>query len=262
MHRGYVKLWRKIIDSELMDKPPLWSKLWNWMLVMANRFNGGGLAVGQFHSSIDEMREAMSWHVGYRKVTPTKQEIRKAYEGLAKATMINTAKTTRGMIITIVNFATYQGNSRNEEHSEEHSEILAKDYEGAQDKQELENKEKDSITSPSPKVDPCPHQAIVEIYHEILPELPAVKIWTDKRKALLRSRWKEDSDRQSLDWWRTFFTDNVKTSDFLTGKKSEWKADLEWILKPTNFVKVLEGRYKNSGKPEEKSKLSVLMQAY
>lgn len=42
-------------------------------------------------------------------------------------------------------------------------------------------------------------------------------------------------------------------SKFLAGNnRNEWTADFDWILKPTNFVKILEGNYKdkdiNNGK--------------
>jgi hypothetical protein len=42
----------------------------------------------------------------------------------------------------------------------------------------------------------------------------------------------------------------VNRSDFLTGRAKTdrpWQADLEWLMLPTNFVKVAEGRY-NKGK--------------
>lgn len=94
----------------------------------------------------------------------------------------------------------------------------------------------------------CPHEAIIAAYHECLPELPAVRLWTPKRQALLRQRWKEDPKRQTLAWWQKFFK-HVAASDFLTGrapgKGRAWQASLEWLLNQTNFVKVIEGNYDN-----------------
>ena len=38
--------------------------------------------------------------------------------------------------------------------------------------------------------------------------------------------------------------ENVKYSDFLKGNNNRnWTADIDWILKPNNFIKVLEGNY-------------------
>ena len=91
-------------------------------------------------------------------------------------------------------------------------------------------------------VPPCPHKDIVAIYHEVLPELRAVKLWNSTREKRLRARWREDKARQSLDWWRKYF-ESVRASDFLMGRKADWSADFDWLICPTNMAKVLEGRY-------------------
>jgi uncharacterized protein YdaU (DUF1376 family) len=91
----------------------------------------------------------------------------------------------------------------------------------------------------------CPHEQIVNLYHEILPELPAVKVWNEKRKKLLQTRWREDEKRQDVDYWRRLFT-YVSKSDFLMGRtNSGWQTSLEWMLNPSNFVKIIEGNYEN-----------------
>lgn len=99
----------------------------------------------------------------------------------------------------------------------------------------------------SKAADPCPHQAIIDLYHQALPTGRQVRIWSDTRKAKLRARWKEDPKRQNLDWWGKFF-DYIAESDFLTGKTASagrppFELDLEWIVSPTNFVKIIEGKY-------------------
>ena len=91
-------------------------------------------------------------------------------------------------------------------------------------------------------VPPCPHKDIVAIYHEVLPELRAVKVWNSTREKRLRARWREDKSRQTLDWWRKYF-ESVRASDFLMGRKADWSADFDWLICPTNMAKVLEGRY-------------------
>ena len=90
----------------------------------------------------------------------------------------------------------------------------------------------------------CPHQDIVDLYHKNLPMLPKVKLWTSKRANTLKLRWSEDKSRQSLEFWDNLFS-NIAKSDFLTGKNSQWRADLEWIINPSNLVKILEGKYDN-----------------
>jgi len=97
---------------------------------------------------------------------------------------------------------------------------------------------------------PCPQQEIITLYHELLPMCPRVREWTKNREGLLRARWGANSDRQTLDWWRRFFA-YVSSSTFLTGQsepsqgRPPFVADLEWLISPKNFAKVIEGRYEN-----------------
>ncbi len=90
----------------------------------------------------------------------------------------------------------------------------------------------------------CPHKDIAALYHEILPELRSLKVWNSTREKRLRARWREDKSRQTLDWWRKYF-ESVRQSDFLMGRKTDWSADFDWLICPTNMAKVLEGRYRS-----------------
>lgn len=98
---------RKTLDSDLMFKPPLHMKLWAWMLLRANHGEYNGIRRGEFLTSIDGMRSAMSYKVGYRIMKPTKKEIRLAYESFLKSNQVRSRRTTRGMIITLVNYDFY-----------------------------------------------------------------------------------------------------------------------------------------------------------
>lgn len=94
---------------------------------------------------------------------------------------------------------------------------------------------------------PCPHAKIIDLFHEVLPELPAVRSWEANRERLLRSRWNSEADRQSLDWWRQYFT-AIRSMPFLMGLRSgrdgrAFSCTLEWLVRPTNFAKVIEGYY-------------------
>jgi len=102
-------------------------------------------------------------------------------------------------------------------------------------------------SSQQPSVAPCPHQKIIDLYHEILPELQAVKIWSEPRKKTLQRKWREDPKRQNLDYWKRLF-EYVRGSPFLMGENDrQWTCDLEWIIKPKNFVKIIEGKYHKGG---------------
>lgn len=121
--------------------------------------------------------------------------------------------------------------------------------------------EKDSgVTNVTPSsLRSCPQVKIVELYHQILPELPQVKSWPEHLKAILRQRWREDPDRQNLEWWSDYFT-YVKESPFLLGQKIEFVADLEWIVRPKNMSKILNGRYHQDAKTRTQTSLEVWLE--
>lgn len=101
--------------------------------------------------------------------------------------------------------------------------------------------------SSATRSDPIPVQAIVNLYHEKLPNLPKVAKMTKAREGYIKQRWREDMG--SLDQWENFF-DYVEQSDFLMGKatptngrSSPFRATLDWLTKAENFAKIAEGKY-------------------
>ena len=100
----------------------------------------------------------------------------------------------------------------------------------------------------------CPHQKIIDAYHEILPELPRMKTWGDNRAENLRTRWRERwtaqkyrTQAEGIEYFRKLFG-YVRESDWLMGKKPgrdgrPFFAPLDWIVLPNNFAKLIEGRY-------------------
>ena len=125
------------------------------------------------------------------------------------------------------------------------------------------NQLKPSICPPDGEPDPpkklpgCDHKAVIELYHQNLPTMRRVEVWNETRAGYLRQRWREvaaelaqtnDIDANNvLNWWEQFFQ-SVSKSRFLTGRVNgkdgrAFVADLEWILKPSNFAKIVEGKY-------------------
>ena len=103
----------------------------------------------------------------------------------------------------------------------------------------------------------CNHQAVIDLYHQHLPTLRRVEVWNDARKGYLRQRWrdialelsaeKQVTEEVMFDYWARLFG-YVGESKFLMGKVNDksgrvFTADLEWILKPSNFAKIVEGKY-------------------
>ena len=115
----------------------------------------------------------------------------------------------------------------------------------------------DLICPPDGGLPNCDHEKVIELYHVHLPTLRRVEVWNDARKGYLRQRWREVAEELSkeksivaadvLVWFADFFQ-HVAASKFLTGRVNSkdgraFLADLEWILKPSNFAKIIEGKY-------------------
>ena len=106
-------------------------------------------------------------------------------------------------------------------------------------------KHKDYLPPAKKAGDSVPFVKIVNLYHEILPELPSVEKLTDTRKGYIRQRWKQDLSE--IEHWKNYF-DYVRQSPFLMGKvasgdRRPFKCTLEWLTKPANYAKVAEDMY-------------------
>lgn len=118
----------------------------------------------------------------------------------------------------------------------------------ASEKDKEKEKEKDQETERlhAVKRAPAPYQQIVDLYHQELPMLPRVVALSTARKAAIRARW--ENGLPTLDSWRQFFG-VVKASRFLTGQaepapgRKRFQATLDWLIKESNALKVIEGRY-------------------
>lgn len=130
---GWISLHRKLIESEIWEKPPLYIKVWVYLLLSAQHTQYKGLQPGQLVTSIPEIIEACKWRVGARIERPSRDQIYQIIEWLRKrsdggnesnagATMITTTKATQKMLITISNYAVYQRIGVNESNDESNDE--------------------------------------------------------------------------------------------------------------------------------------------
>ena len=92
-----------------------------------------------------------------------------------------------------------------------------------------------------------PYHAIVDLYHEMLPELPRVKVVNEARRRAMRARW--NGMLSDLDCWRSYFCD-VRRSKFLLGQvdgtmgRPAFLANLDFLLRDSSVVKTYEGYYR------------------
>lgn len=123
-------------------------------------------------------------------------------------------------------------------------------------REEKRREDKDS-TSPA-KLPTCPAQSLIDLYHEVLPELPRVKLMPAKREKALKAFWqfvltskKTDGHPRANDaaeavaWIRQFF-ERARSNDFLmgrtprTGEHANWQCDLDFLLTDKGRIQVIE----------------------
>lgn len=113
-------------------------------------------------------------------------------------------------------------------------------------------------SSSTAKLPTCHPDQVVAIYHEVLPELPGVRVMDKAREKAIRDRWewvlsstKPDGTRratttdEAFEWFRSYFL-RARDNDFLmgrtprSGEHANWKPDIEYLMKSSGLKQVLE----------------------
>lgn len=94
-----------------------------------------------------------------------------------------------------------------------------------------------------PKPERTDYQGVLDAYHECCPSFPAVMKLTETRRRAIKARLKD----YGLEEIKRAFS-LAGQSDFLKGS-SGWQASFDWLMKPANMTKVLEGNYTNRASP-------------
>ena len=132
---GYIKLSRRLLSSDIWFKPPLYLKVWIYLLHQAAFKPYNGLARGQLVTSIPQIQEALSYKAGFITKKPSYKEIWQVLEymrakppinsmqeyGMGKwqenrqgkwqgetEPMILTKRVKDGMLVTVVKYDQYQ----------------------------------------------------------------------------------------------------------------------------------------------------------
>ena len=99
-------------------------------------------------------------------------------------------------------------------------------------------------------------KGVIEYFNGVCVNLPKVIKLTDKRKLLIVSREKEyckDDLKKVIDL--------TAESEFMNGNNNNgWTANFDWIMQKQNFIKILEGNYKN--KTNGKTKRNITQEQF
>jgi len=105
------------------------------------------------------------------------------------------------------------------------------------------NKEDNSKQSSGEGDSKINYNQIIAVFNEICKSLPKVLKLNDSRKKALKDAQRHLGDTTFEDFFK-----RVEASDFLTGRKTDWRANFDWIIAQYNMLKILEGNFDNRNK--------------
>ncbi|MDY4606383.1 hypothetical protein [Clostridium tertium] len=229
-NQGWIKDYRKEIDSDIWAMPPLYFKVWQYLKYMANHqvnsipMSDGSKEIinrGQHLTSYRSIAKGVSYYENRVYKEPNAKTIKKILEWLEKNHMI-TLEHGRGnkqyTKITLVNYSIYQSKDdelvtekkqqSNSEETAEKQQSNTKETEGKQTVDINKNDKNDIRMNNNEK----------EGKEEYVPELPSISFPTETHRKIFN----ETSDTA----YRTFFID---TEIIETDNKVTIKANSDFI---------------------------------
>jgi hypothetical protein len=130
-------------------------------------------------------------------------------------------------------------------------------YQEQEQEQEQEKTVPNGTSSPA-KLPTCPTQVVVDLYHEVLPCLPKVRLVNVTRTRAISSLWRfvlttntpegiprATSANEALAWIRTYF-ERASKNDFLMGRGPKsvdhagWECDIDFLMSQKGMKQVIE----------------------
>jgi len=236
----WVKLYRKINEWEWYKESEM-VHLFLHLILSANHKEGKWKGITIEKGQLVTGRKQLSLETGISERT-----IRTCINRLKSTSEIALKTTNKFSIITICKYDDYQANifetdQQNDQLTDQqltskrptNDQQLTTNKNNKNNKNDKNNKEVYTLSEKKTN--------FFEIFHLSCPDLPKVLIQSEKRKKMISSRISEFGEEKILEVFRL-----AGESDFLNGKNDrQWKADFDWILNPTNFIKILENKFKN-----------------
>lgn len=253
MAQGWISLNRELINHWVWDCEFSHGQAWVDLLLCANHKPAKLMLKGQLvelnrgQQARSELTLSKSWKWSRNKV-------RRFLKNLEKDGMIDIKSGHLTTVITVCNYDSFQSNDTASETTKgqqaEQQEDNSRYTNNNVNNENNENKD----NSGKKVLPPCPHQEVISIWSEVMPEQRQPRLWDGQRKSNLANRWKDGfkimksdnsgalyTDKDTgLEFWRSFFI-YMRSSDFLINDCKPF--GLDWIVNKTNFTKIFEGNY-------------------
>ena len=229
MSAGWIKIHRQLTSWEWYNDVNT-TRVFLHLLLVANhkdnKWRGIDIKRGQRLTSISALA---------KETNLTIKNIRTSIKRLKTTSEVASHSTAQHTVFTMVNYDLYQEGA-----SEVANEGQAKGKQGATNKNDKNDKNENKSNI---------HQLIVDGWNEKFSnELSAVSKLTVKRKSAINGCIKEmastEFDFSLLETWSRLF-DHASNSDFLMGRKTDWKMSFDFITTKSKLLKIVEGEYDN-----------------
>lgn len=248
MHSGYILSWRKKIRSDVWKMPPMYMRVFEWIIHSANHEKkviptpAGALTVepGQRVTSLRQIAEGVAYfEYGVERIPNTKT-ISVILDWLKSNGMITLESNAKGTVVSVIKWNTYNVEPVKKVTQSKQPEVTEILHGPDTNKNEY-NEKKEDIGDKSP-----PPSALMILWNQIIKE-PKVTSLSRTRETKCRLRLKERSKPE----WEAILK-RIASTPFLQGKNDRgWRADFDWLIaNDTNATKVIEGKYDNGKKDQ------------
>lgn len=231
---GYIKIDRKILDWE-------WYRNINTkivffhLLLKANwsdeKSEGNTIPRGSLRTSTKNIAVETGL---------TENEVRTAVKHLKSTGEITSRGTNKFTVFTIKNYDRYQSdNEQKHKRSTNKSQTINKPLTTYKEKKEVKEEKKENISEILDE--------IVALYNGVCRSYQKVVKLSEARKKALTARLRQG---YTVEDFKKLF-ELAEDSEFLKGgNERNWTADFDWLIRDSNIVKTLEGKYNRNSQPK------------
>ena len=238
MEQGWVKIYRQITEWQHYQEPSV-LLVWLDLLLSAN-------TVDRWERGFKVKRgEVMtSTNIIQQRTGLSPNTIKKAVAILEESGEIKKVATRMGTKYIVKQFNKYQGSSKIDQPTDQHNKNIRINNERMKEDIEFSNENSMSGSGGTPtKPESINFENLVANFNRVtkgvfgVVQLPL----SEQRKKCIRARIREHGKETFME-----VIHKAAASDFLKGQNQRgFTATFDWLIKPSNFEKVLSGNYDN-----------------
>lgn len=240
--QGWIKDYRKELESDIWMMPPLYHRVWQYLKYDANHADrtvptrtGEKLTIkkGQTITSYQKIANDVKWYEWGVEKVPNKKTIKAILDWLVSQEMITKCSNGKGTVITICNYCDYQGTDKEESNAKE-----------TQKKRSLDTNKNDKNVK---KIYIDQFEELWQLYPnkkgKATAKKKAVKLleeisFTELKRAVERyAKETESKDKQYIKHGSTFFT-----SGYVDYLDDNYQSETDLSALPPTVRRFYEGR--------------------